>query len=346
MKTQNIHGNWPNPAVIATNNFVHKSLSNWAFNLAVGCNHGCTFCYVPSAATNKMAPKLRTLGVTDPDAEWGEFVFLRQWDEKAFMSSLLKAERTPLKQLRPDGNRAVFYCSTTDAYQVFRGRKHNEACEFLVRRSLELIRDHSSLNVRILTRCPLAKRDFDIFHSFGPRLTFGMSLPTLRNDLSKVYERKAPAPTKRLETLRAAKDAGLHVFVAMAPTFPECDETDLYRTLETVAELDPLTVFHEPINIRAENVARIAANAERTGISLKTEVFASRESWRTYALSALTTVERLAGNIGLSERLHLWPDKGLGSATAIMAQPDAEAYLDWLTSKWSRISEWPAPEEP
>jgi DNA repair photolyase len=58
----------------------------------------------------------------------------------------------------------------------------------LVRRSLELIRDHSTLNVRILTRSPLARSDFDLFKSFGPRLLFGMSLPTLRNDVARIYE--------------------------------------------------------------------------------------------------------------------------------------------------------------
>ena len=84
-----------------------------------------------------------------------------------------------------------------------------------------------------------------------------MSLPTLRNDLAKVYEPKAPAPSQRLATLHAAKKAGLHVYVAIAPTYPECDEADLRATLKAVAELEPITIFHEPINIRAENVARI-----------------------------------------------------------------------------------------
>ena len=47
----------------------------------------------------------------------------------------------------------------------------------------------------------------------------------------------------------------------MAPTYPECDEADLRATLKAVAELEPITIFHEPINIRAENVARIEAQA-------------------------------------------------------------------------------------
>jgi len=211
-------------------------------------------------------------------------VLLRPWDEAKFLASLRAAENTQRSQLKPDGNRAVIYCSTTDPYQVIRHpdparqRELAEHARFLVRRSLQLIRERFTLNIRILTRSPLARADFDLFRSFGKRLVFGVSLPTLRNDLAKVYEPKAPAPSQRLAALRAAKEAGLHVYVAIAPTYPECDEADLRATLQAVAELEPITIFHEPINIRAENVARIEGQAELAGVRLKTQVFATRES--------------------------------------------------------------------
>ena len=212
---------------------------------------------------------------------------------------------------------------------------------FLVRRSLELIRDRSSINVRILTRSPLSRTDFDLFHSFGKRLVFGMSLPTLRNDLAKIYEPKAPAPSQRLAALRAAKEAGLHVYVAVAPTYPECNEEDLRATLKAIAELAPITIFHEPINIRAENVARIEAQASARGIRLKTEVFATRESWQDYAVSALHTVSELAKELDIENRLHLWPDKSLGSHALANRMPDPRKYLKRLQHWWHRISEWP-----
>jgi DNA repair photolyase len=338
---------WPSPAVISPNNFVYKSLSNWAFNTAVGCSHACRFCYVPSAATIKQGPKLAAFGVVDPDAEWGNYVLLRQWDERKFLASLKSAENTPLGQLKPDGNRAIIYCSTTDPYQALRNpdpARRGELAEharFLVRRSLELIRDHSTLNVRILTRSPLARTDFDLFRSFGPRLVFGMSIPTLRNDLARIYEPRAPSPSQRLATLQAAKAAGLHVYVAMAPTYPECDETDLRATMTAFGKLEPITIFHEPINIRAENVARIAAQAESLGVGLNTAVFATRENWQDYAVSALRTVHRLARDLGIEERLHLWPDKSLGSQALIRRMPQPRKYAKRLEHWWTRISEWP-----
>src|SRR5688572_7862228 len=75
-------GIWHAPAVIAENHFVYKSLSNWAFNVAVGCSHACRFCYVPSAATIKQGPKLAEYGVKDPDAEWGDYVLIRPRSEE------------------------------------------------------------------------------------------------------------------------------------------------------------------------------------------------------------------------------------------------------------------------
>src|SRR6266404_946172 len=103
-------GMWSSPAVIAENHFVYKSLSNWAFNVAVGCSHACRFCYVPSAATIKQGPKLAEYGVKDPDADWGDYVLLRPWDEQKFLASLRAAQSMPNTQLKPDGNRAVIYC--------------------------------------------------------------------------------------------------------------------------------------------------------------------------------------------------------------------------------------------
>jgi len=340
-------GYWHQPAVITENHFKFKSLSSWSLNIAVGCSHGCRFCYVPSTSTNKLKPHLANHGVSDPDQEWGQYVLLRPWDEKKFILSLNKAENTPSIDLKPDGNRAVLLCSTTDPYQVLphpdatvRKQLMKDASN-LVSRALELILHESTLNVRILTRGPLAKRDFDLFRQFGDRLLFGMSLPTLDNRLAKIYEPGAPSPSQRLKTLQEAKAAGIPVFVAIAPTYPECDESDLEATLRAVKALDPVTIFHEPINIRAENVKRIAQHAASLGVALKAEVFATQRAWRSYALSALRSVESIAADLEIADRLHLWPDSTLGSMAAFKEVEDPTAHAAWLERCWSRVSEWP-----
>ena len=341
---------WPHDAVIAPNNFIYKSLSNWAVNVAVGCSHACRFCYVPSTATIKQAPRLAPFGVTDPDEQWGDYLLIRTWNEAKFRASLQQAKNTPTDQLKPDGNRAIMYCSTTDPYQVvrhpdlFQRKKLHEGLRFLVRRSLEIILEESDLNVRILTRSPLAKLDFDLFKRFKHRLLFGMSLPTLRNDLAKIYEPKAPSPSARLDTLQLARDYGLNVYVAIAPTYPESDEADLAATLDAVAKLNPVTIFHEPINIRAENVRRIEHHAKLMGVDLYTDVFMSSDAWQKYAWGALKTMERLAKARGLAGLLHLWPDKALMPRLVTGDTEPAKLGAKrkvWLEKQWQKISAWP-----
>lgn len=338
---------WKNPVVIARNNFKFKSLSSWSCNHTVGCSHGCTFCYVVSTSALKLKPVLEQFGVKDPDSEWGRYVLVRPFDEKAFLKSLEAAERLPASKLNPDGNRAVMFCTTTDPYQVIRNQNPekqkilNATAGYSIRRALELIRDYSTLYVRILTRSPLAQKDFELFRSFGPRLLFGMSIPTLRNDLAKIYEPGAPAPTRRLETLRMAKEAGLHIYAAIAPTYPKCDREDLKRTMMAVASLEPVTIFHEPINIRAKNYQRIKAAALASGVQLNSAVFSSKSAWRRYAIGALKMAEEVAEEIGIRDWLHLWPDVSLGSKEALLEVSDPEAHMAWLQRSWSQISRWP-----
>lgn len=344
-------------ASLQRNNFKYKSLSNWSYNIAVGCNHACRFCYVPSSSVNKQKKQLKPYGIAEPDAEWGNYVLLRGWNEKLFRNSLKRAQALKAEELNLDGNRAVIFCSTTDPYQVLvttgdteRQKLLNGLRRNLVQKALQIILDESDLNVRILTRSPLAKEDFELYARFRHRLVFGMSLPTLDDDLRRLYEPNAPGVQKRLETLKLAKDKGLHVYIAMAPTSPECQEEDLERTLKAIKELEPITIFHEPINLRAENVERISVHAGKLGVKFNRRPLL-KENWPAYALWQLHAVERIAKTVGVHEQLHLWPDKSLGSrakwnqarrtVNLPASETDYQKHLAWLAGWWTRISEWP-----
>lgn len=377
------------PAVISVNDFKFKSLSNWSYNISFGCQHGCSFCYVPAVATIK-AEKYLQKQVRIPkswiaesakkhfwaDQHWGEYCFLRTWDEKVFLKSLAAAERS--KNVAPDSNRAVMFCSTTDPYQTLvipddpdpeKTRLLNAQCGGLVTKALRLILEKSTLNVRILTRSPLARRDFPLFKKFGNRLVFGMSLPTLNDKLSKIYEPGAPGPAAKLKALKDAVEAGLHVYVALAPTLPDEGEKELRKTLTEIAKLKPISIFHEPINLRADNVLRIEKKAHELGRTIQTGVFKSKAHWREYAFAQFLLVEKIARELKIPEGvLHLWPDKTLGTKSAFvdmkraqiereygprglsrkqLAQIDeewSENYAPWI-NYWhkpaERISSWP-----
>jgi len=301
--------------------YVHKSLGEWVCNIADG------------------GPYLDS-GYSPPSD-----VVIHPWDEEKFLSELEKAERQ--EKLSPGGNRAVLFCSTTDPYQVLhhpdseQGILFNSHRRTVMRRALRLIRDHSTLRVRILTRSPLAQEDFNLFKSFGDRLMFGMYLPTLRDDLSRIYERNAPLPDLRWDALHKAKETGLHVFVVMAPTYPDSDEDDLRPTLYAIADFDPLTVFHGVMRLNADDVARVVINAALNGTRVNTKALQSRRKWIKHALHTFGTVERIATCIGLDDRLHLWPDLMLGTDEARSFVNNPSRYRFWLNQCWGRVSEWP-----
>ena len=335
-------------ATIERNHFKYKSLSSWSLNLYMGCGHGCPFCFVPETSTIKQGALLRTIGVSDPMIEWGRYVLVRPWDRAAFMTSLRNAEKTRAGSLDPDGNRAVMLCSTTDGYQAIRhpdpaiGKLFNEQARHIRREALKAIRDHSTLNVRILTRSPWAEEDFDLFKSFGNRLLLGTSLPTLDPVISEIYEGKAAVPNRRLKLLLDANAAGINTYVAVAPVFPECGYQGMLEVFNAVKQANPWTIFMEPVNLRigvAQRIQSAATNLER---EIDITPYTDPEAWSNYAISALRDAERAAKEAGVFDRLHLWPDhRALGSQAVLRRQSDPHAYLKWLNSYWNRISEWP-----
>lgn len=329
-----------------------KALSNWTFNIARGCCYGCTFCEVPSISAGARQPNWQNYGIDDPCKGWGDYVLLRQWDENRFLKSLQKAERSSFHEEEPAGNRAVLYCSTTDPYQMFKHPDPNFRlqltldAERLVTRSLELIRDRSTLNVRIMTRSPQLRRDFDLFKSFGDRLTVGMSLPTLNEDLAQLYEPGVPSPGQRLMVLHDAKRAGLNVFVAISPIYPESDMNDLAATLQAVSQLEPITIFCEPMNLLRIDHERIRQQFQRLGFQMNDQLFKCGASRANHALWSLQTIQGIATELGVGDRIHLRPPEELGQEWRVQSMPDPDAYRDWLDLWKNRISEWPGRQRP
>ena len=388
---------WPLPAQIEENKFSFKSLSNWAYNITMGCVHACPFWYVPGKIENRLEARMveimgdgipsvwRRAGRGWADNQWGNYVFLRQWDEKKFRSSLRRAMKQARDtdsgklpeevRLPKDGNRAIMLCTTTDPYQTLiipgdiqKQKLLNDLRANLVRKALQLILDESDLNVRILTRSPLAVKDFDLYKKFGNRLAFGMSFPTNDDALSSIYEPRSPGPTKKMEALKEAVEQGLHVYVALAPTMPEQSESDLRETMEAIAELKPMTIFHEPINIRAGNIARIKAEARSLAEgeksahsekvlkqlkSMRSEVFDTNETWREYAYERFALVDKIAREMKLPAGvLHQWPDKVLATQSPFMdmklmqaarssnVQRLSSAQKEEAEAEWAGIKSW------
>jgi DNA repair photolyase len=347
-------GIWDLPVEVNLNDFKYKSLSAFSLNVAIGCFFGCLFCYVPSASTLSLGWRLLRFGILDADSEWGTYCLIRRWDEAHFRNSLRLALATPLSKLAPDGHRAIMMSTNTDPYQpIFHPdaamrRKLQDYLRMVVRRCLEVLLEPEfrELNVRVQTRGLDVEKDFDLMEKFGDRLLLGMSIPTLNNSLAKIYEPKAPAPTRRLEVLARAMNRGIPCYVAMAPTFPECDESDLKATLNAFSKQPLFTIFHETINARAKNVDRILDEAKRRYMPTQAEVIRHKKTRIPYAIKQMKMVAQIATELGIAHKLHQWPDAELLAPAVIDAQPDPAAFRDHLRRCHGRISEWPGKDGP
>lgn len=271
-----------------------KGLCDYVINIASGCIHGCTFCYVPSTPVIRARQEhLHDKGIVDPQLEWGQYLLIRQ-EIPEKLEATLSRKKTWVNS--KSGHGVVLLCSGTDPYQ-------NNQVARITRRAIEILLLHNK-RVRILTRSPLWLNDIDILSH--PNVTVGMSLPYLNDELSRIIEPKAPSPSERLKALIQGKKAGCRVFVAMAPTVPMMTTNDFKTHLDIMMSLNPEVIFWEPINARGTNGKRMLAAGLDFAISVM-----ERKSWAAYFTKQWLDIEEAALDVGCIEKLHIWPDTGL-----------------------------------
>ena len=165
----------------------------YCLNPYVGCAHACVYCYASFMC--------RFTGHKEP---WGQFV-----DVKVNFPQVL------VKQLKgrraPEGR--VILGSVTDAYQPA------EAWYGLTRSCLEALVGYPSLEVEILTKSALVVRDLQLLQKL-PRCSVGFTVTTINEKAARVLEPGAPPPGLRLAAARQLAEAGIPVWVFIAPVLP------------------------------------------------------------------------------------------------------------------------------
>jgi DNA repair photolyase len=221
-----------------------KDLSDgWAVNFAVGCTHGCLFCYVDRiwrlhSVNRRSAYYGLRLG------EWGEYFHVPE-----NLGMLIRS--TPWWRWR--GARLLM-SSMHDPYlpELYWPNKWP-------RRILETALPHG-VRFTVLTRSVLPMYDFDLYARYRGQVLLMASIPTLDGAFARITEPRAPPPSARLSMLRRAREAGLEVGVVVAPIIARPGwREDLERLFKALAELGPRVVFGEALHARGLNLARLRA---------------------------------------------------------------------------------------
>ncbi|HEX8812901.1 MAG TPA: radical SAM protein, partial [Terracidiphilus sp.] len=181
----------------------------WTINPYRGCEFACKYCY---ARYTHEFMELRD-GV-----DFEQKIFVKQ-----HAADLLRQE---LRQVKPGEEIAIG--TATDPYQPAERRFE------VTRAILEELARHHGLEIGIVTKSNLVLRDVDVLQDIAKnnRLFVNITITTLKVDLARILEPRAPRPDLRLEALQKLNQAGISAGVICAPVLPGI--TDAARDLEAL----------------------------------------------------------------------------------------------------------------
>lgn len=175
------------------------SLSDYTLNPYIGCGFGCSYCYVPI-----LRDKRRQEGA----ATWGEWVQV-----KVNAPDVVRRE-----MLDTPSDTHILIGSATDPWQPIEKR-------YQVSRGVLYELSFYPNSVTILTRSPLLIRDIDLLKRFE-RVSVHISVPTVDEQVRKVFEPHAPAIPGRIEMTRRLLAAGIRTTWAWCPFLPGVENTE------------------------------------------------------------------------------------------------------------------------
>lgn len=168
----------------------------------IGCGFGTTacgaFCYA------QFMPNWQLLA--DKDA-WGGTVAVKVNAPDVLYDTLAKMPQHKRAALR------IFMSTTTDPYQGL------EAKHGVTKDCLEVFKQFDDLDLLVIqTRSPLVQRDFDLLAD----IPYAWLSMTVETDDQSVVSRLGggPAVSKRIETVKAAKQRGLNAQIVVSPCLP------------------------------------------------------------------------------------------------------------------------------
>ena len=224
-----------------------KNLSEgWCLNFAVGCTHGCKFCYVD--VINKLFAGGRFRN--NPEAarevrekDWGEYFMIPENLDEAI-------EETPWERWAGS--------------EVMLSSMHDPYLPTLAGFARTILEQALPAGVRfcIQTRSLLVLKDLNLLREFSDQVRLQVSVATSSLPLQRIIEPNVPTPNRRFGVLRKAKDAGLTTGVILAPIFPPVKvrddvKADIGNMAASLRETSPDHIYGESLHPRGQNMRLI-----------------------------------------------------------------------------------------
>jgi DNA repair photolyase len=181
----------------------------WTINPYRGCEFACKYCY---------ARYTHEFMEMKEGVDFEQKIFVKQ-----HAADLLRQE---LRYVKPGEEIALG--TATDPYQPAERRFE------VTRAILEEFARHRGLEIGIVTKSNLVLRDVEVLQQIAKnnRLFVNITITTLRANLARILEPRAPRPDLRLEAMQKLNQAGVATGVICAPVLPGI--TDSPRDLEAL----------------------------------------------------------------------------------------------------------------
>ena len=198
----------------------------WTVNPYRGCAMGCRYCY--AAYTHEF------MGITTPE-EFHSTVYVKVGGQEETGRVLARAVRR---------GELIALGAATDPYQP------GETEWGVTRTFLEQVAGYRGAKLGITTKGAAILRDIDVLRRIHERSELSIHVSLISTDaaLLRRLEPLAPPPEVRLEVMRRLKEAGLDVWLALAPILPAI--TDEERALDRLlADVRATGVQHLFFNV-------------------------------------------------------------------------------------------------
>ena len=204
----------------------------WSMNPYQGCEHGCIYCYARN---------------THP--YWGYSAGL-DFEQKILVKRNA-AELLELELKKKNWKAApVMFAGNTDVYQPAER-------EFRITRACLQVFWKYRHPVSIITKNSLVLRDLDLLRQLASErlVHVAISITTLQEELRQFLEPRTATIAQRLRTVETLSQAGVPVFVMMAPIIPGLNDHEILPLVKAVAERGALGVGHRMVRLNGDVAA-------------------------------------------------------------------------------------------
>lgn len=201
----------------------------WTINPYRGCEFACKYCY--ARYTHEFMEMRNGL-------EFEQKIYVKQ-----HAADLLRSE---LRRVKP--GESIALGTATDPYQPAE-RRYEVTCGIL-----EEFARHRGFELGIVTKSNLIVRDLDLLRevSRNNALSVHMTVTTLKVELARILEPRAPRPDLRLDAVRQLNAAGINVGVSCSPVLPGITDSPaaLEALVSAAAAAGARHIFANPLFLK------------------------------------------------------------------------------------------------